>query len=125
MKATTIIIDEAMASPDLIGHWHDIDWASCHKKIRRLQARIVKVVAEGRWRMVKKLQQLLTRSFSARAIAVKRVTENKFESEQAGLEKQSLKGLSRMRGNDHVRFLGEGKAVMSSSNPIAGAWEPA
>ena len=29
-----------------------------------------------------------------------------------------MKGLSRMRGNSHVRFLGEGLAVMSSSYPI-------
>ncbi len=78
-----------MASPDLIGHWHDIDWASCHKKIRRLQARIVKAVAEGRWRMAKKLQQLLTRSFSARAIAVKRVTENKGKK-TAGVDGETL-----------------------------------
>ena len=29
-----------------------------------------------------------------------------------------MKGLSRMRGNSHVRFLGEGLAVMPSSYPI-------
>ena len=31
-----------------------------------------------------------------------------------------MKGLSRMRGNSHVRFLGEGLAVMTSSYPILG-----
>ena len=31
-----------------------------------------------------------------------------------------MKGLSRMRGNSHVRFLGEGLAVMPSSYPIFG-----
>ena len=77
MKATTNNIEEAMASSDNFEHWHDIDWAKCHKKVKSLQARIVKATAEGRWRMVRKLQQLLTRSFAAKAIAVKRVTENK------------------------------------------------
>lgn len=79
MTATTtcITVEEAMASSDKFEHWHDIDWAECHKKVKSLQTRIVKATAEGRWRTVRKLQQLLTRSFSAKAIAVKRVTENK------------------------------------------------
>jgi RNA-directed DNA polymerase len=56
--------------------WHGIDWAKCHQRVRRLQARIVKATQEGRWGKVKALQWLLTHSFSGKAIAVKRVTEN-------------------------------------------------
>jgi len=56
--------------------WHGIDWAQCHRQVRRLQARIVKATQEGRWGKVKALQWLLTHSFSGKAIAVKRVTEN-------------------------------------------------
>jgi len=41
-----------------------------------MQARIVKATQEGRWRKVKALQWLLTHSRSAKALAVKRVTEN-------------------------------------------------
>lgn len=56
--------------------WHDIDWLSAHRMVRRLQERIVKATREGRWGKVKALQYLLTRSLSAKAIAVRRVTEN-------------------------------------------------
>ena len=56
--------------------WHGIDWAQCHRQVRRLQARIVKATQEGRWGKVKALQWLLTHSFSGKVIAVKRVTEN-------------------------------------------------
>lgn len=56
--------------------WHSIDWAECHRNVRRLQARIVKATEEGRWNKVKALQWLLTHSLSGKAIAVKRVTEN-------------------------------------------------
>jgi RNA-directed DNA polymerase len=56
--------------------WHSIDWPKAHREVRRLQARIVKATQEGRWGKVKALQRLLTRSFSAKALAVKRVTEN-------------------------------------------------
>jgi RNA-directed DNA polymerase len=45
--------------------------------VSRLQARIVKAQAEGRWNKVKVLQGLLTHSQSARILAVERVTENK------------------------------------------------
>src|SRR5262245_1241169 len=56
--------------------WHDLDWRAIHENVRRLQARIVKATKEGRWGKVQALQHLLTRSFSGKAVAVKRVTEN-------------------------------------------------
>jgi RNA-directed DNA polymerase len=56
--------------------WHGIDWTAVHRRVKRLQARIVKATQEGRWNKVKALQWLLTHSFSAKALAVKRVTEN-------------------------------------------------
>ena len=46
------------------------------RNVRKLQARIVKAIQEGRWDKVKALQHLLTHSFSGRFLAVKRVTEN-------------------------------------------------
>ncbi|MDD5412146.1 MAG: group II intron reverse transcriptase/maturase [Methylobacter sp.] len=77
MTTTAMKIDEVGASSGMIEHWHDIKWVECHKNVKRLQARIVKATAEGRWGKVKNLQRILTHSFSAKAIAVKRVTENK------------------------------------------------
>src|SRR5258707_11288379 len=56
--------------------WHTIDWHVAHKNVRRLQARIVQATKEGKWGKVKALQHLLTHSFSGKALAVKRVTEN-------------------------------------------------
>ena len=60
---------------DTIG-WHDIDWRAVNQVVRRLQARIVKATQAGRWGKVKALQRLLTHSFSGKALAVRRVTEN-------------------------------------------------
>src|SRR6187455_823084 len=56
--------------------WHSIDWHHVNQTVRRLQARIVKAIQEGRWGKVKALQHLLTHSFSGKALAVRRVTEN-------------------------------------------------
>jgi RNA-directed DNA polymerase len=56
--------------------WDQIDWPQCEKFVSRLQARIVMSIQVGRWGKVKALQRLLIHSFSGRALAVKRVTEN-------------------------------------------------
>ena len=64
------------ASSDLATHWHGIDWARCYREVRRLQARIVKATQDGKHGKVKALQWLLTHSFSGKALAVRRVTEN-------------------------------------------------
>ena len=44
--------------------------------VRRLQARIVKAQAQGRWNKAKALQHLLTHSQSGRILAVERVARN-------------------------------------------------
>ncbi|GHO70429.1 hypothetical protein KSC_093210 [Ktedonobacter sp. SOSP1-52] len=56
--------------------WHQINWSAAHRNVRRLQARIVKATQEGKRGKVKALQRLLTHSFSGKALAVRRVTEN-------------------------------------------------
>ncbi|SQJ54312.1 reverse transcriptase [Escherichia coli] len=56
--------------------WHSINWRQCYREVRRLQARIVKATREGKHGKVKSLQWILTHSFSGRAVAVRRVTEN-------------------------------------------------
>lgn len=66
----------AGAPPHGAIHWHGIDWAKCYRDVRRLQTRIVKATREGRHGKVKALQWMLTHSFSGKALAVRRVTEN-------------------------------------------------
>jgi len=58
-------------------NWSHLNWEQVNSDVRRLQARIVKATEQRRWGKVSALQRLLTRSFSAKALAVKRVTENK------------------------------------------------
>lgn len=57
--------------------WHTIDWYSVERKVRGLQVRIAKATKQQQWRKVKALQRMLVRSFAAKALAVKRVTENR------------------------------------------------
>ena len=66
----------AGAAPERTPDWHSIEWKKVWRTVRRLQARIVKAVAEGRWNKVKALVYLLTHSFSGRALAILRVISN-------------------------------------------------
>ena len=51
-------------------------WPTIERNVRRLQVRIAQATKEGRWGKVRALQRLLTRSYSGKALAVRRVTEN-------------------------------------------------
>ncbi len=57
--------------------WNSIDWNTIEKHVRRLQIRIAKATRERRWGTVKSLQWLLTHSFYAKLLAVKRVVSNR------------------------------------------------
>lgn len=57
--------------------WHTIDWYATQKQVRGLQVRIAKATKHQQWRRVKALQRMLVRSFAAKALAVRRVTENR------------------------------------------------
>ena len=65
------------ATPYLGNHWKSIDWKKVQAEVRRLQVRIAKAVTEEKWNKVKSLQWILAHSFSAKLLAVRRVTTRK------------------------------------------------
>ena len=56
--------------------WDTTNWSHVTKEVKRLQMRIAKAVREKRYGKAKSLQWLLTHSFSAKLLAVRRVTQN-------------------------------------------------
>jgi RNA-directed DNA polymerase len=64
-------------APSTCQPWNSIDVDAMQKQVTRLQMRIAKAVTEGEIRKVQALQWILTHSFAAKFLAVKRVTENK------------------------------------------------
>ncbi len=57
--------------------WNDIKVDAMQQQVTRLQMRIAKAVTGGKHGKVKVLQWLLTHSFAAKFLAVKRVTETR------------------------------------------------
>jgi RNA-directed DNA polymerase len=70
-------------------NWKAINWPKVEKHTKRLQERIVKAAREHKHNKVKVLQRILTRSFCARLIAVKRVTSRK-GSKTPGVDRKTL-----------------------------------
>lgn len=71
------------ASSHVPTEWVAINWRLVQRNVRAMQHRLTKAIQEGDWRRAKALQRWLTHSFSAKALAVKRVTENQGKEPQA------------------------------------------
>lgn len=57
--------------------WNSINWKEVNIFVKRLQMRISKAVKEKKYGKIKSLQWLLTKSYYAKLLAIKRVTSNK------------------------------------------------
>src|SRR5215475_6033115 len=82
MTQPTGIRRELEAAPRAAGaslrpvDWRSIKWKQANRNVRRLQRRIVEEQQQGKKRKVRALQFILTRSYSGRCLAVRRVVEN-------------------------------------------------
>jgi retron-type reverse transcriptase len=56
--------------------WKDIDWKQIHKNVYRLQTRIFKAKRRGDTKQVHRLQKLLMKSWSAKLLSVRRVSQD-------------------------------------------------
>lgn len=81
MNGTTTItedISERVSNGRMLEQqWDLINWELAQNYVNRLQSRIAKATQVGKKSTVKRLQYLLTHSFYAKAMAVKKVTTNK------------------------------------------------
>lgn len=65
------------APPTRGNNWNSIKWDKVEAEVKRLQMRIAKAVKEKRFGKVKALQWMLTHSYYAKLMAIKRVSSNK------------------------------------------------
>jgi len=64
------------ASPDESSEWHSIDWKAVMQFVGKAQMRIAQAETEKDFRRVARLSRSLIRSWQAKALAVRKVTEN-------------------------------------------------
>lgn len=71
-------------------NYDEIGWKQCFKKLEKLQFDILDAHRQENIQLVSQKQNQLTRSFAARALAVRKVTSNKGKN-TPGIDKVLLK----------------------------------
>ena len=66
--------------------WSDTDWARVQRGVFRLQVRIYRAADRGDWTQVRNLQRLMLRSWNARLLAVRKVTQDNRGRRTAGVD---------------------------------------
>ena len=66
-----------LTDKELAQQWKTIDWKRVKDVVNNLQSRIASAAKNGKWETVNKLSRLLTRSFYAKLLSVRKVSTNK------------------------------------------------
>jgi RNA-directed DNA polymerase len=72
--------------------WHSINWRKLERRVYKLQKRIYQASNRGDVKAVRRLQKTLMKSWSARALSVRRVTQDNTGKKTAGVD--GVKSLS-------------------------------
>ena len=68
--------------------WHSINWRKLERRVYKLQKRIYRASNRGNVKAVRRLQKTLMKSWSARALSVRRVTQDNQGKKTAGVDGQ-------------------------------------
>lgn len=66
--------------------WNTLPWRKIERNVFKLQKRIYQASRRGDVEKVRKLQKLLTKSWSARTLATRRVTQDNSGKKTAGID---------------------------------------
>ena len=78
--------------------WQDLDWRAIERRVFKLQKRIYKASCRGDTKTLHTLQRLLMTSWSAKCLAVRKVTQDNRGKKTAGVDgMKSLSPANRLR----------------------------
>ncbi len=104
--------------------WNTIPWKKIQRNVFKLQKRIYQASSRGDVRTVRKLQRLLMKSWSAKVLAVRRVTQDNQGKKTAGVDGvKSLPPTQRLALASIMTIGGKGKPVRRVWIPKAGTDE--
>src|SRR6516164_2181505 len=79
-------MSESTAVSPLVSEWKDLPWKLIQRTVWKLQKRIFRAAQRGDQRAVHRLEQLLVKSWSAKCLAVRRVTQDNRGKKTAGVD---------------------------------------
>jgi len=102
----------------LMAAWQDILWMKVHRHVFRLQKRIYQATQDGRVRTARKLQKLLMKSWYARLLAVRRITQDNQGKRTAGID-----GVKSLMPEKRLA-LANGLCLDGKAKPLRRTWIP-
>ena len=103
---------------NLISRWEDIPWPKVEVKVFRLQKQIYAASRCGDVKKVRQLQKLLMISWSAKALAVRRVTQDNTGKKTAGVD-----GVKNLEPSKRFELISNLK-INGQSSPTRRVWIP-
>jgi RNA-directed DNA polymerase len=116
MSRSAQAIDTAATAP--MDRWDTLPWKKLQRQVFKLQKRIYQASQRGDTKTVRSLQRLLTKSWSARVLAVRKVTQENQGKRTAGVE--GVKSLTPLQRLTLARTLGLG----DTAPPVRRVWIP-
>jgi len=98
--------------------WKDLDWRAIERRVFKLQTRIYRAAGRGDVTLVHRLQRLLMASWSAKCLAVRRVTQDNRGKKTAGVD--GVKSLTPERR----LYLAQQLQVIPTARPTRRVWIP-
>jgi len=109
---------------NLTVEWKDLNWRKLERVTFKLQKRIYQASERGDVKAVRKLQKTLIRSWSAKCIAVRRVTQDNQGKGTAGVDGvKSLSPVQRTKLVKRLRITGKSKPTRRVMIPKPGSDE--
>jgi RNA-directed DNA polymerase len=98
--------------------WNALPWKTIQRRVFKLQKRIYQASQRGDAKAVHRLQKLLTKSWSARLLAVRKVTQDNRGRKTAGVD--GVKSLT----PKHRLSLASGLRISPKARPVRRVWIP-
>lgn len=98
--------------------WQDLPWKDIQRSVFKLQKRIYQAALRGDRKTVHKLQRLLINSWSARCLAVRRVTQDNRGKKTAGID-----GVKRLTPSERLE-LAQTLRLTQTAQPVRRMWIP-
>jgi RNA-directed DNA polymerase len=98
--------------------WKDVDWKVVEIQVWKLQKRIFRASQSGDVKLVHRLQRLLTKSYFAKLLAVRKVTQDNSGKKTAGVDKvKSIRPEERFE-------LAQKLVIGNAAKPLRRVWIP-
>jgi len=117
-KEFQVAVNMSKTSLKTTAEWHSINWQKLERRMYKLQKRIYQASNRGDVKAVRRLQKTLVNSWSARALAVRRVTQDNRGKKTAGVD--GVKTLTPKQRLDLINKLKLGSKV----SPTRRVWIP-